>query len=118
MPEKKNQHFVPRFYLKKFSLQSQEKRIGVFNISSLKFIKSAKLYEQASKNYFYGCDLKIENTLQQLETESAKIINSIVNKQTLTSVDSRAHQMLLMFIIALLGRTIYAAEMIDEVIGK
>jgi hypothetical protein len=118
MPEKKNQHFVPRFYLKKFSLQSQEERIGVFNISSLKFIKSANLYEQASKNYFYGRDLKIENTLQPLEAESAKIINSIVDQQTLPSVDSRDHQMLLMFIIALLGRTIYAAEMIDEAIGK
>ena len=118
MPEKKNQHFVPRFYLKKFSLQSQEERIGVFNISSLKFIKSANLYEQASKNYFYGRDLKIENTLQPLEAESAKIINSIVDQQSLPSVDSRDHQMLLMFIIALLGRTIYAAEMIDEAIGK
>jgi len=118
MPEKKNQHFVPRFYLKKFSLQSQEERIGVFNISSLKLIESANLYEQASKNYFYGRDLKIENSLQQLETESAKIINSIIDKQTLPLVDSRDHQMLLMFIIVLSGRTVYAAEMIDEVVEK
>jgi hypothetical protein len=118
MPEKKNQHFVPRFYLKKFSLQSQEERIGVFNIPSLKFIKSANLYEQASKNYFYGRDLKIENTLQNLETESAKIINFIIDKQSLPQVDSRDHQMLLMFIIALLGRTVYAADKINEVVEK
>ncbi len=118
MPEKKNQHFVPRFYLKKFSLQSQEERIGVFNISSFKFINSANLYEQASKNYFYGRDLKIENTLQKLEIESAKIINSIIEKQSLTQVDSRDNQMLLMFIIALLGRTVYAAEEIGEIVEK
>ena len=118
MPEKKNQHFVPRFYLKKFSLQSQGERIGVFNISSLKFIKSAKLYEQASKNYFYGRDLKLENTLQHLETESAKIINSIIDKQALPQANSREHQMLLMFILVLSRRTVYAAEMVDETVKK
>jgi len=118
MPEKKNQHFVPRFYLKKFSLQSQGERIGVFNISSLKFIKSAKLYEQASKNYFYGRDLKLENILQHLETESAKIINSIIDKQALPQADSREHQMLLMFILVLSRRTVYAAETVDEMVKK
>ncbi|OCQ97684.1 hypothetical protein BCD64_06185 [Nostoc sp. MBR 210] len=118
MPENKNQHFVPRFYLKNFSLQSQRERIRVFNISSCKFINSANLYDQASKNYFYGRDLKIENALKPLETESAKIINSIIDKQTLPQADSREHQMLLMFIITLLGRTVYAAEMIDEVVEK
>ncbi|MDB9306837.1 MULTISPECIES: DUF4238 domain-containing protein [Cyanophyceae] len=118
MPEKKNQHFIPRFYLKKFSLHSQEERVGVFNISSLKFIESANLYDQASKNYFYGRDLKIENGFQKLETESAKIINSILEKQFLPAAHSRDHQMLLMFIIRLLGRTVYAAEMIQELVKK
>ncbi|MBE9054029.1 DUF4238 domain-containing protein [Nostocales cyanobacterium LEGE 11386] len=118
MPEKKNQHFIPRFYLKKFALHSQEKRVGVFNISSNTFIESANLYDQASKNYFYGRDLKIENAFQKLETESAKIINSILEEQCLPTAHSREHQMLLMFIITLLGRTVYAAETIDELVKK
>jgi hypothetical protein len=118
MPEKKNQHFVPRFYLKKFSLQSKGKGIGVFNISSLKFIKRANLYDQASENYFYGSDLRIENTLANLETESANIIKFIIDKQTLPKVDSKDHQMLLLFTIVLFGRTVYTAEMISEAVGK
>ncbi|AUT04720.1 hypothetical protein CLI64_30250 (plasmid) [Nostoc sp. CENA543] len=118
MPEKKNQHFIPRFYLKRFALHSQEKRVGVFNISSNTFIESANLYEQASKNYFYGRDLKIEDAFQKLETESAKIINSILEEQCLPTAHSREHQMLLMFIITLLGRTVYAAETIDELVEK
>lgn len=114
MPEKKNQHFIPRFYLKKFSLESQGTRIGMFNISSKKFIESAKLYDQASRNYFYGRDLKIENDLQNLETESAKIINYVIEKQDLPQANSTESQMLLMFVITLFGRTMYSAEMIDE----
>ncbi|MEI3649877.1 MAG: DUF4238 domain-containing protein [Dolichospermum lemmermannii FEM_B0920] len=117
-PEKKNQHFVPRFYLKKFSLESQRERISIYNISSNKLIKSAKLYDQASKNYFYGSDLKIENALENLETKSAKIINYIIDTQALPQADSEDHQMLLMFIVSLLGRTVYAAEKIEEMVEK
>jgi len=118
MPEKKNQHFVPRFYLKKFSLESQGERISIYNISSNKLIKSAKLYEQASKNYFYGSDLKIENALENLETKSAKIINYIIDTQALPQADSEDNQILLIFILSLLGRTVYAAEKIEEALEK
>lgn len=123
MVEKKNQHFVPRLYLRKFSLHPQNRKssaekIGVFNISSSKFIKSANLYDQASKSYFYGRDLRIENALGNLENESAKIINLIIKKNTLPLENSVEHQMLLLFIVSLLGRTLSAAESIDELVEK
>ncbi|NJL40715.1 MAG: DUF4238 domain-containing protein, partial [Leptolyngbyaceae cyanobacterium SM1_4_3] len=118
MAEKEKQHFVPVFYLKKFSLHSQEKRIGVFNISSSKFIESAKLCDQAYKKYFYGRDLKVENTFGRLETESSKIVNSMLRQQNIPIVHSRDHQMLLLFVITLLGRTKYTAKMIDDAVEK
>lgn len=61
MPSKKNQHFVPRFYLKNFSNDKKKNFIGLFNIDSEVHIENAKLKTQASRDYFYGKDGKVED---------------------------------------------------------
>jgi len=118
MTKKKNQHFVPRFYLKNFSLKAQRKEINIYNISSRKYIRGGSLKGQASKNYFYGRDLEIENLFQELESKSAELINTIINKHSLPQIDTGEYQTLLEFIILLLGRTVYAAEEIQEIENK
>ena len=58
MADKKRQHYVPRFYLKNFSINSEGKAIGIYNVEKCKFIPSGSLKSQAYENYFYGEDEK------------------------------------------------------------
>lgn len=71
MPIKKRQHYVPRCYLKPFSLDGNGKTINVYNITQSKLISNAPIKGQCAKDYFYGRDLNIENKLQNIEREYA-----------------------------------------------
>jgi len=67
--DKKNQHYVPKFYLRNFSFQNNKKQIGVFNIENEFYFLKAKLKTQGSKNFFYGSDGVIEDSLSLIEGE-------------------------------------------------
>ena len=74
MTEKKNQHYLPKFYLRNFSYYNNEKQIGLYNIFNSFFIHQAKLKTQGSKNFYYGKDGIIENFLSEHEGRFAKIV--------------------------------------------
>ncbi len=118
MPDKKKQHFVPRFYLKNFSLNSSGKTIGIFNISSRKFIASGNLKDQAYKNYFYGRDPKIEDALGELEEAAAKIIQNILAQNSVPITRSKEHYAILTFVIFLSARTVYRVDELNEAADK
>ena len=63
--QSKNQHYVPRFYLRNFSEDGHG--IRTFNLSSGKVIPHAKLKCQCSKDYFYGEDGSLEKALGGME---------------------------------------------------
>ncbi|WP_425390790.1 DUF4238 domain-containing protein [Ekhidna sp.] len=67
MPKKKRHHYIPRFYLKQFSVNNEGKFIGLFNLMNNKFVDSAPLRHQGYKNFLYGQDDDIENALAILE---------------------------------------------------
>ena len=96
--EKKNQHYVPKFYLRNFSFLSNKKQIGVFNICNKIFTQTAKLKTQASKNFFYGCDGKIEDALSVVEGDLAKVINEIIETEFLPHKGTKEHKHLLEFV--------------------
>ncbi|WP_394261826.1 DUF4238 domain-containing protein [Moraxella boevrei] len=50
--DKKNQHYVPKFYLRNFSYNNNGKQIGLFNLKSEKFFVNVPLKNEASKNFF------------------------------------------------------------------
>ena len=54
MASNKNQHFVPRCYLREFTHKSENKAITVYNIDRKKCIPKAPVKNQCSKDYFYG----------------------------------------------------------------
>jgi Protein of unknown function (DUF4238) len=118
MADKKKQHYVPRFYLKNFSLNTSEKAIGIFNLASSKFIQSGNLKDQAYKNYFYGRDSKIEDALSVLEGVSAKVIKSVLTQNSVPSIGSQDHNTLLLFAISLSHRTPYLVEQFNEFTDK
>jgi hypothetical protein len=118
MSNKKKQHFIPKFYLKYFSVNSLNKSIGIFNLSSSKFIQAGDLRNQAYKDYFYGSDLKVEDAFSKIEGETALIIKSIIENDTIPKRMSDEHDTLLTFIMLFHARTVYALERINEFIDK
>jgi hypothetical protein len=118
MAEKKRQHYVPRFYLKNFSIDGQGKAIGTYNLNSKKFVPSASLKTQAYKNYFYGEDGLMENNLSILEAYSATVIKNILQNNTLPSSKSHDHIKLLTFTVFLKSRTLYSAKEHQEMVEK
>jgi hypothetical protein len=122
MAKKKNQHFVPQFLLRNFSPNSQEKakakEINLFNISSKSFKRSVSLKDQASKDYFYGRDLEIDNALTDIEHICSIFINSILEELSLPALGSIPRKWLLIFIFTLYTRTLSIAKETDEISRK
>lgn len=114
MPSKKRQHFVPRFYLKNFSIGSAGKSIGIFNINSKKFIPNGSLREQAYKDYFYGKDGVVENLLEKFEAPASVVIRGIIRDQNYPAWESQDRFQLLIFATFLHSRTEYAADEYNE----
>src|SRR5208283_1382271 len=114
MPPKKRQHYVPKFYLRNFSIGAAGKSIGIFNIPSEKFISSGSLKEQAYKDYFYGKDGKIEDIYRQFENRAAIIIRSIIKQHILPLWASNERLELLTFATFLHSRTEYSADEYEE----
>lgn len=77
MATNKNQHFVPRCYLKAFSKDGEGLALNLFNIDRKKLIQNAPLKNQCSKDYFYGEDQKLENAIQFTEGVYGTVIKKI-----------------------------------------
>jgi hypothetical protein len=74
--KKKNHHFVPRHYLKRFSFD-QGTRIRLFNLHSQKYVSEASLKDQCSAAYFYGEDPRGENMLADIEGVTEDLFRQI-----------------------------------------
>lgn len=89
MATNKNQHFVPRCYLRPFTLDSANLAINIFNIDRLKFIELAPVKNQCSSNYFYGDDLRLEKALQFTEGAYATALRDILEPGYVLTDDHR-----------------------------
>lgn len=75
MHKKKRHHYIPRFYLKRFSNNNEGKFIGLYNHTNSKFVQEAPLRHQAYENFLYGEDDEIENALADMEGKVAKLFH-------------------------------------------
>lgn len=73
MEIRKKHHYVPRFYLKRFSINNEGKFIGLYNHKSKIFIQKAPIKHHACESYLYGRDDEIEIELAKLENKVAKM---------------------------------------------
>ncbi len=96
--DQKNQHYIPKFYLRNFSYEKNGKQIGLYNIKADKFFQKGKLKTQGSKSFFYGFDGQIENALSKIEGEIAKTIQDIINTLTVPKRGTIQHENLLVFV--------------------
>lgn len=89
MATNKNQHFVPRCYLKMFTLDNEDKSINIFNVDRAKVIVGAPVKNQCSGDYFYGKDPLLESSIQAVEGPYSPIIRS-VHEQGYTLLEEHA----------------------------
>jgi Protein of unknown function (DUF4238) len=82
MANNKNQHFVPRCYLRAFTRDGVGKAISVFNLDRKKLVPEAPVKSQCSRDYFYGKDAQLENAIQLVESGYAKALRSLVDDPT------------------------------------
>lgn len=78
MTNNKNQHFVPRVYLKSFSRESKGLAINLFNLEREKLIINAPLKNQCSKDYFYGTDKILEEAIQSIEAGYGQVLRNLI----------------------------------------
>jgi Protein of unknown function (DUF4238) len=64
----KNQHFVPRCYLRPFSLDRKGLAINLYNIDRQSSFRHISTKGQCAGSYFYGEDLVLEKMLQKSES--------------------------------------------------
>lgn len=97
-PKKKNQHFVPKFYLRNFSYLNNDKQIGLYNTRTKFYFKTAPLKSQGSRDFFYGVDGVIENNLAEIEGHLSTTIKQII-KENLHELNQEDHYRILLFIV-------------------
>ena len=77
MPGHKRQHYVPRCYLKPFSLDGGGVAINLYNIPLAQAVRNAPVKGQCARDYLYGVDPGLERALQNFEGEYARIIREL-----------------------------------------
>lgn len=85
MPEKKKQHYIPKFYMRLFT--NDNKFLAVNNVLTKKIYDRVPYENQCYKDYFYGKDGVLENQLSNMETEWSIIIKKALNKEVLSDND-------------------------------
>lgn len=116
MPDNKKHHYVPKFYLKRFS--ENTKSIGLYNLEKKLKVARAPLKSQCYQDYFYGKDQVTEKVLCQLEGEIAALYKSIDEHASLPPILSEEHIAFVISVIIQYGRTKYSADSLDEINDK
>lgn len=107
MPERKYNHYIPKFYLANFS--GNKSFIDKCLLASGKIIRSAPTKSTGGKDYLYGKDGVIEETFMQLEGRWDGIVKNIIATEGLPS-NAEDLEYLLHFILLSENRTLAKAN--------
>lgn len=115
MPQKKNQHYVPQFYMRNFS--DDGKKIGIYLLQRREYIANAPIKNQASKDYMYSKDPTMENALGDLEGLSDDTIKKIIADPKM-KIEGKDREVLFVFTLLQLGRTLSHTDELQELADK
>ena len=116
MAENKKQHYVPKFYLKLFSINQSNSYIKIFVKSTNKIISQGDLKNQAYENYFYGKDTVIETNFSKIEGEVSRIVSDIIKLKTIPKPATEDYISLWLFTFLQDSRTKFSADETNEMI--
>lgn len=119
MPKQKNQHYVPKFYQRLFSVDGNT--IGVYIPEQGKKIDSANIKFQASEDYLYTNETEnednIESAIGSLEGE-AKIVIEKLLQDSPAELTREEEYVLYVFVLLQLGRTLNEMETLQMTADK
>lgn len=118
MPPRKNQHYIPKFCLRSFSVNNNQNQIGLFNLDNGFFRRTAALKHQGSEDYFYGNDEIVEEKLGELENATAPYFQRIMGTNSIPPKGTEAHGLIFLFTVILSARTKDAVAAMDELTSK
>jgi hypothetical protein len=98
MPNNKNQHYIPKFYLRNFSLNHNGKTVHLYNISRDLVIPSVGISGQCYRHYLYGKDGRLERGLGMLEAATSPLLGRMIMDGKLPPRRSPEHGLLGQFI--------------------
>lgn len=90
MATNKNQHFVPRCYLRPFTLDAGDAAINVFNLDRKRLIPNAPVKTQCSRDYFYGTDENLEKAIQLIESGYGEALRTLIADNRIFTEASKA----------------------------
>lgn len=108
--EKRQQHYVPKFYLRNFSVRGDGKNLVLFQPQKLLFVPSAPLKSQCCRPFFYGRDGQIEDDLSHIEGEATTLLRTICELSDLPPRQSQDWFKLLHFLLLMCSRNPVPAE--------
>lgn len=98
MATNKNQHFVPRCYLKPFTSNVENRAINLLNLDQQRAIPAAPVKNQCSGDYFYGQDDLLESAIRAVEGGYASALARIHSPQyTLPDSDKTVLRIFMLF---------------------
>ena len=120
MVKKKRHHYIPRFYLKRFSINNDGKFLALYNLNNRKFIQTAPLKSQAYENFLYGEDDVIENALAEMEGIVSQMFNYWTDERLLypPPPETNGFKLLKRFILHQAFRTPKSGNDIIETINQ
>lgn len=120
MTKKKRHHYIPRFYLKRFSTNNEGTTLGLYNLNNRKFIQNAPIKSQAYENFLYGEDDEIENALAEMEGGVSQMFNYWTEEKLLYPPPSETNgsKLLKRFILYQIYRTPKSGNDIMETINQ
>lgn len=107
MPQNKNQHYVPQFYQRYFS--DDEANTGVYILKAKKYMPNSAIKHQASADYFYSKNLKIEKGLGVAEGIVKAVLDELIANPR-KKLDKKQQMAIFTNIILQMGRTLYQAK--------
>lgn len=114
MPDNKNQHFVPQFYLRNFAADPERRSINLFNLRRGQPVAQASIRNQCSRDYWHpNHDPVFEEGIKSLEGYSAAAIKATILTDSIQKLST-----LNLFLIIQLGRTVHQAEAFAESCSK
>lgn len=108
--DKKNNHYVPQFYIKYFS--NNGRSVGMW-IHGKEPIPTASIKQILCEEFLYGKDGQLENILANKEGEWSQIINKIMEDHKIPE-DLNEYKKLLSFVLISSARTLLDAKCVKE----
>ena len=103
-PKKKNNHFVPRNYLRRFGSGSN-RQIALYNLESGRTVEAAPIKSQCSRDYFYTTNPIFEESFSKIEGEQERLLSDIIATQSFPAHGSSDRSLLSGCVMFQAGRT-------------